>query len=80
MIGSILIRSEKKHGGVREGRTAPQEPQALAAPSEAAPHLGQLDPCMLDLFGLVWFGGGVFVAVRELRLWFGGWVESCLSV
>ena len=39
-------------------RTAPQEPQALAAPSEAAPHLGQLDPCMLDL------GCGVFVAVR----------------
>ena len=28
--------------------------------------------------GLVW--GRVFVAVRELRLWFGGWVEGCLCV
>lgn len=27
--------------------TAPQEPQLLELPSEAAPHLGQLTPCMM---------------------------------
>src|SRR3569833_1087718 len=34
----------------RIGRTAPHDPQDLAEPSDAAPHLGQLLPCMVDVF------------------------------
>lgn len=33
--------------GVVGKLTAPQEPHDLVSPSEEAPHLGQLDPCML---------------------------------
>lgn len=38
---------EKRGGQEGGGHTAPQDPQVLVLPSEAAPHLGQELPCRL---------------------------------
>jgi len=59
---------EAQEGEKVEGElTAPQEPHDLAAPSEAAPHLGQLDPCMV--MGCVGVVAGELVWEYEWLVW-----------
>jgi hypothetical protein len=45
MKAQVEARRRSISRGGHRGRTAPQEPQ-LFPPSEAAPHLGQSEPCI----------------------------------
>lgn len=44
---TVKVKLVRDRRGRKGHLTAPQEPQDLEEPSEAAPHLGQLDPCIL---------------------------------